>query len=191
VARIQKGDRAAAAQLYRWYGDHLYRAEIYPRLPQREAAEDALKDTFRTALEKVGAYQQGERSIYFWLRVIAINKVNDHYRKTGRQMRLAQQVEELDHLDRHTATLPGPEQVAVMHQTQELVQQSLSQINERYATALRMRLLEDRSREECAAHFGITLNAFDVLLFRACQAFRKRYPPWTTDPQNSSPAGST
>jgi DNA-directed RNA polymerase specialized sigma24 family protein len=50
-------------------------------------------------------------------------------------------------------------------------------MNERYAMALRMRLVEDRDREECAAALGVTLGNFDVILHRATKAFRKVYPP--------------
>ena len=54
---------------------------------------------------------------------------------------------------------------------------SLSRLNPRYAEALRMRLLEDRTREECAAAMGVTVGNFDVILHRACKAFRQGYPP--------------
>lgn len=43
--------------------------------------------------------------------------------------------------------------------------------------ALRMRLIEDRDREECAAEMGVTVGNFDVILHRASKAFRKKYPP--------------
>ena len=50
-------------------------------------------------------------------------------------------------------------------------------MNERYATALRMRLLEEKSREECAQILGVTVGNFDVILHRAAKAFRTVYPP--------------
>jgi RNA polymerase sigma-70 factor (ECF subfamily) len=37
---------------------------------------------------------------------------------------------------------------------------------------LRLRLLEDRSREECAAALEVKVGTLDVLLFRACKSFR-------------------
>ena len=54
---------------------------------------------------------------------------------------------------------------------------SLSRLNPRYAEALRMRLLEEQSREACAEHFGVSVATFDVLFHRACKAFREEYPP--------------
>ena len=53
IQRMQQGDRAAFATLYGWYGVPIYRQVILPRLPVPELAEDVLRDTFRTALEKM------------------------------------------------------------------------------------------------------------------------------------------
>ena len=44
-----------------------------------------------------------------------------------------------------------------------------------YATALRMRLLEELDRDECAAALDVTVGNFDVIFHRACKAFRKVY----------------
>jgi RNA polymerase sigma-70 factor (ECF subfamily) len=48
-------------------------------------------------------------------------------------------------------------------------------MNPRYARAVRLRLLEERSREVCAADFGTTVGSFDVLFFRACKQFKALY----------------
>ena len=53
IERLQAGDRTAFATLYGWYGDKIYRQAILPKLPDRAAAEDVLRDTFRKALEKI------------------------------------------------------------------------------------------------------------------------------------------
>ena len=50
VDLLKRGDRQAAATLYAWYGDCLFREVILPRLPVRELAEDVLRDTFRLVL---------------------------------------------------------------------------------------------------------------------------------------------
>ena len=46
----------------------------------------------------------------------------------------------------------------------------LSRMGGRPPQALARRLLQGRSREECAAFYGISVPAFDVLLLRAAQA---------------------
>jgi RNA polymerase sigma-70 factor (ECF subfamily) len=56
------------------------------------------------------------------------------------------------------------------------VNAALEALNPRYATALRLRLIEDRDREECAESLGVSVGNFDVILHRAAKAFRKVYP---------------
>ena len=47
----------------------------------------------------------------------------------------------------------------------------LERIPSRAVRALNLRLVEGRSREECAGFFGISPEAFDVMLLRAVDAF--------------------
>src|SRR5690606_15644950 len=47
----------------------------------------------------------------------------------------------------------------------------LADLNPRYALVLRLRLLEDRPREECAVTLDVKIGTLDVLLFRACKAY--------------------
>ena len=61
--------------------------------------------------------------------------------------------------------------------TKRMVETSLSRLNARYAEVLKMRLIEERSREECAEVLGVKVGTLDVLLHRATKAFRKVYPP--------------
>ena len=58
-----------------------------------------------------------------------------------------------------------------------MIEESLRKINARYALALRLRLLEDRDREDCAEQLGVSVGNFDVIFHRACKAFRDNYPP--------------
>lgn len=175
IRRLQSGERAAFATLYGWYGDMLYRQVILPRLPVRELAEDCLRETFRKALENIGNYEPQGRSIWFWLRRIAINLAMDHYRRQRRDAELASRVQHEP--ERLASSVPHPERGIETEQTRRDVELSLSRMNERYARALRLRLIEDRSREECAEALGVTIGNFDVILHRAAKAFRKVYPP--------------
>lgn len=178
VARLLQGDRAAAGQLYAWYGDRLYRQAILPRLPNRELAEDVLKDTFRLALERIETYRPSDRSIFFWLRRIAINRAIDVHRARQQRNRL----EDADRIDlaierSMSEPPPAPDRAPEVDETRQQVEQALDLLNPRYAEALRMRLIEDRDREECADAMGVKVGNFDVIFHRACKAFRKVWPP--------------
>lgn len=176
VARLRNGDRAAFAILYRWYGDPVYRA-ILARLPQREAAEDCLREAFRRALERLDQFSDHSRSIFFWIRRIGINLAMDAHRGRSRDQRLTDRLrEQVDHAPQ-AGPAHRPDRGLEVADTAREVALSLSRMSERYATALRLRLLEDRPREECAAELGVSIGAFDVLLHRATKQFRKVYPP--------------
>jgi len=176
ISRLQQGDREAVAILYGWYGDLIYRQVIIPRLPNRELAEDCLRDTFRKALEKIGSYKDQNRSIFFWLRMIARNKAIDVHRRRQRDQDLVDRIRSEPTAQVNQPT-ERPDRGLEIEDARRMVALSMSRMNPRYATALRLRLLEDRDREECARELGVTTGNFDVILHRACKAFRKVYPP--------------
>jgi len=178
IKRLKQGDASAAGELYEWYGDRLYRRVILPKLPVRELAEDVLRDTFRVVLEKIDKFEPRGASIFFWLRRIAINRAIDVYRAYKRQRRLRDLAPIEETIERTMSTPPpSPDRAPEIAETRQQVHQSLAKLNPRYAKALRLRLLEDLDRDECAEQMEVTLGNFDVILHRACKAFRKVYPP--------------
>ncbi len=176
VEALRHGDRAALATLYGWYGDRIYRQAILPRLPIIELAEDTLRDTFRIALERIEQFKLEDRSIFFWLRRIAINRALDVHRAHARQQRLEDRLSAEPATTTTGAAPPAPDRKVEVEETAALVKEALELINPRYSQALRLRLLEDRSREECAKALGVNVGNFDVILHRATKAFRKVYP---------------
>ena len=175
ILRLQSGDRTAFATLYGWYGDLLYRQAILPRLPIPELAEDCLRETFRTALERIDTFRLENRSIFFWLRRIAVNKAIDIHRRHRRDERLAEAVGAEP--EPPMAVPDRPDRNLEVDELRRMVETSLSNLNARYARALRLRLLEERTREECAEDLGVSVGNFDVILHRAAKAFRKVFPP--------------
>ena len=178
IERLKAGDRASAATLYQWYGERIYRQVILPRLPVRELAEDVLKDTFRLVLERIEQFKPQQRSIFFWIRRIAINRAIDVYRAHQRTRRMEERLVAADAVDRTMSQPPPrPDRKPEVDETKDMVRRSLDKLNPRYAQALTLRLLEDRDREECAAIMNVSVGNFDVILHRASKAFRKVYPP--------------
>lgn len=176
IAKLKSGDREAYTTLHEWYADRIYRFVIWPRLPIRELAEDCLRDTMKTALEKIEQFKTHDRSVFFWLRRIAIHKATDAHRRAQRDHQLKERLGA--HLPLHPAAAPAaPDRRRDLADLEREVGTTLSRLNPRYATALRMRLLEERSREECAAALDVSVATFDVLFHRAAKAFRKGYPP--------------
>lgn len=173
LARLASGDPKALGQLYRWYGDAVYRA-IYARLRDADAAADCLRDTFRVAAEKIDQFASTDRSVFFWLRQIGVRKALDVHRARQRDRRLQ---DRLQAEDIRPAAPPAPDHRLEVAEVSADVHISLSRMNPRYAEVLRLRLLEERPREDCAEALGVTLGTLDVLFHRACKAFHKVWPP--------------
>jgi len=178
IILAQQGDRDAASQLYHWFGIRIFRSVILTRLPDVDQAEDVLWETFRIVFEKIAQFQPQQRSIFFWIRKIAINLVIDCYRKQVKKHKIAEAILAKDALDEVMSTPEkSPDQGMERAESRAMIEKSLTKINTRYALALRLRLLEDRDREECAAQLGVSVGNFDVIFHRACKAFRDNYPP--------------
>jgi RNA polymerase sigma-70 factor (ECF subfamily) len=176
IERAKAGDRALLEPLLAAHAEALFSSVLMPRLGDRALAEDILKDTLVTAIEKIGGFNWQGRSLFFWLRQIALNKLCDHHRRRARGQRL------VDALEAEAAASPAPDGAddsliaeqdrrAAMSQ----IETAMAALPARYAQAIRLRLVEERSRQECAEALGVQVGNFDVILFRAVRAFRKAY----------------
>ncbi len=161
-----------------------------PRLGDRSAAEDALSETFRTALERLHQFEPKGISVYFWLSRIAMNKATDMHRVRGRTQRTLTNFKDLIGPLSPASEDPG----ATFEAAQELgalrkrVDAVLGRLNPRYRRAIELRFLEDQPRQACADALEVKLGTFDVLILRALRAFRREWdrtrgevPPEGTD----------
>jgi RNA polymerase sigma-70 factor (ECF subfamily) len=177
VEEAQRGNLDAMRPLLERYAQPLYGTVILPRLGDTASAEDVLRDTLATAVEKIDRFTWQGKSIYPWLRQIAINKVFDVHRQSKRSRRLAgAMVHELP-----SETDPTSHADAQLMADQERrahrarIDTAMAGLAERYRTAIELRLVQELSREECAKRLDVTIGTFDVLLFRAVRAFRKQF----------------
>ncbi|MEP6860860.1 MAG: sigma-70 family RNA polymerase sigma factor [Deltaproteobacteria bacterium] len=159
------------------YAQPLYGTVILPRLGDAASAEEVLRDTLATAVEKIGRFTWQGKSIYPWLRQIAINKVFDVHRQSKRSRRLADAlVHELPAEtapDTHADAQLMADQERRAHRTK--IDQTLDVLAERYRLAIELRLVQELPRDACAKRLNVTIGTFDVLLFRAVRAFRKNF----------------
>ncbi|MCK5799163.1 MAG: RNA polymerase sigma factor [Deltaproteobacteria bacterium] len=180
LKRARAGDRSALRDLLAPQTEALFARVILPRTGDRAEAEDILKATMVTAIEKLDTFQWTGRSIYFWLRQIAANKVIDHHRRTQRGRRLADALaREGDLLAVAPSGFLGPEASFLQGEERRLNQEriagALAKINARYRRAIELRLVEELSREACAEVLDVTVGTFDVVFFRAVRAFRAAF----------------
>ena len=175
AAAVARGDRAALRGIWERTAPRLFREVLAPILRDRAACEDALEETFVSVLERPAALAAGE--VFPYLATIARNKALDRLRRAGSESRLREAVAK--ELLRAEEAAPDPAAEALAREAhgvaRERVAGVLARMHPRYAEAIRLRLLEDRSREACAAALAVKVGTFDVVLFRACKQFRALY----------------
>lgn len=188
LARAVAGERQALAELYNAYSGPIFAYVLMPKLGNRQAAEDALSETFRVGFERLAQFEQHKASVYFWFARIATNKALDMHRArrvSGRAV---------VHLEAQVGVLfeaPEAPDALLFGEIQRRefglrLRQALGRLNTRYREVLELRFLNERTREECAAQLGVKIGTFDVLLLRATKALRKEWdelsPPSSSRP---------
>ena len=175
VDRAKRGDRAALRSILEKYGPILYRAVLLPRLGDEARARDALGDTYAKVVATMPRYEWHPAGIYPWLRTIAFHVAIDMLRARKRETPF--DVDDLQREADRKADVQGSD-VSYFEQedadrARRKVESALEKINPRYAEAIRLRVLQERPREEVAKALGATPATFDVILHRAMAALRK------------------
>jgi len=188
VVEAQQGNLDAMRPLLERYTAPLYGTVILPRLGDVASAEDVLRETLATAVEKIQRFTWQGTSIYPWLRQIAINKVYDVHRQSKRSRRLADAMAHEARTESDPAAQADAQLIADQERRahRERIDDTLQRLQDRYRLAIELRLVQELPRELCAKRLGVTIGTFDVLLFRAVRAFRKHFgersePPPTGD----------
>jgi len=174
LLRAQQGDREAIGALFERHADALYGRVILPRIGVPAEAEDILRETFLTLLEKVDTYTWRGVSLYAWLRRVAVNKIIDRARRRKRESPLPEEPELLPPSN-ETGADDAYMQAEDQKHNEQRVRSTLERLNPRYAEAIRLRLFEEHPREHCAEQMGVTVGNFDVILHRALKAFEKAF----------------
>ncbi len=177
-AAAQGGDRQALGTILRRHGPKLYRFVLLPRLGSEAAAQDALADTYVRVVERFSTFEWRGCGVYPWLRVVATRIALDHLRKRKRELLF--EPEDLERaLDAAERDSQEGIDEALCHardrkDARSKLDGALAEINERYARAIRLRILEDKSREEAARVLEVSVPTFDVVLHRALRALKKK-----------------
>src|SRR5215510_15363694 len=177
VQEAQRGQLDAMRPILERYAQPLYSTVILPRLGDAASAEEVLRDTLATAVEKIRRFTWQGKSIYPWMRQIAINKVYDLHRQSKRSRRLADAMVHEVQVESDPASHADAQLIADQERRahRDRIDQTMGQLQDRYRLAIELRLVQELSREDCAQRLGVTIGTFDVLLFRAVRSFRKHF----------------
>lgn len=175
MERAQAGDMAAFRSLYERYAPAVQRFGILPLVHDRTLADDLLADTFVRALENIGRFRWQGKGVLPWLIRIAKNLALDYLRKSGRVGGLPNEFEQLVPDPRGVSgeTLTAHREITGL--LRERIDECLVDINPRYRKVVELRLVQGMARDRAAEAMEVSIGTLDVLLFRACKAFRKVY----------------
>ncbi len=175
--RAHAGDRAALGQILRQHGPVLYRAVLLPRLGSQAAAQDALAETYARVVERFHQFTWQGTGVYPWLRVVAMRIALDALRARRRETLfepddLEREIDASERQQSRTGDVELSEK-RDLADARARVDAALGKLNPRYAMAIRLRVLEERTRDEVAATLGVTVSTFDVVLHRALASLKK------------------
>lgn len=177
IRRTLEGDERAFGELYRAYARPIFAGVLLPKLGNRQAAEDALAETFRTAFERLDRFESRDKSIFSWLARIASNKATDMHRVKQRTSRALTSFEQMLEPLRPTGEQPAAALEAEQERTvlRGRIAEVMERLNPRYRRAIELRFMEEKSREDCAEAMEVKIGTFDVVVLRALRAFRKEW----------------
>lgn len=173
-----RGDARALRQLLEHFARPLHDGVILPRVGSRAEADEVLRDTLCRAVERLEDFRWTDAGLWPWLRRIAIHRIVDGARRRAAARRFEARYEA------EVQVLPprieaGADEALIeaeerAHREKRL-SVALEALNERYRRAIQLRVIEERSRDECAAALGVTVATFDVLMHRALASLKKTF----------------
>jgi RNA polymerase sigma-70 factor (ECF subfamily) len=172
--RAKAGDRTALGSLLRRHGPRLYRSVLLPRLGSAAAAEEALSTTYLKVVERFDQFTWQSLGVYPWLRVVALRVALDQLRARKREVLfepsdVEREIDAAERDDRDSSIIEQHDLLVARQRVEALI----GRLNPRYALAIRLRVLEERSREEAAKQLEVSVATFDVVLHRAMAALKK------------------
>jgi RNA polymerase sigma-70 factor (ECF subfamily) len=176
VTAAKNGHHAAFGELYARHSQRILRTAL--RITKnREDAEDALQDSFTSALVHLGSFD-GRSSFSTWLTRIAINSALMTLRKHRACPEIsrdeaADEREDFapyDPVDPH----PDPEQQFAQRQREQILAEAVRGLRPTLRQVIEIRRLQELSLKETARTLRITLPAVKSRLFHARVVLRQR-----------------
>ncbi len=174
VQRAQAGDQAAVADLYRRYGDTVFRF-VYFRVGNRPLAEDLASEAWLRALKRIDSFTWQGRDFGAWLVTIARNLIADHF-KSGR-FRLEVTTGDVLDADREDRGPEGSPETAVLdYLTNVELLKAVRSLNTEQRECIVLRFLRGHSVAETAAQMGKKEGAIKALQYRATRSLARMFP---------------
>ncbi len=165
IRRAAAGDEMAWRAIYDATCQPLFNLLCW-QLGDRDAARDALQETYLTAYRQLGSYR-GEGSLLSWLRAIAVRKGLDWKRGLWRRLRLRERLRS----EPQEPTPAGGD--VVLESERAALWRSVARLSPQQRTALLLHEMEELPLPEVAAALGCAEATTRVHLHRARERMKR------------------
>jgi RNA polymerase sigma-70 factor (ECF subfamily) len=165
VEDCKKGKRKAQMKLYNKYCDGMLCIAMR-YLKQKDMAEDAVQEAFIKAFKNIESYD-GETTFGAWLKRIVINQSIDYYR----------QLKYHEDIENHALEVAEEESQSwevEEHISTEDISTSIDNLPEKYATVLKLYLMEGYDHDEIGEILNIKPNNSRIQLHRGKKLLKEQ-----------------
>ncbi|MET1249521.1 MULTISPECIES: RNA polymerase sigma factor SigW [Sporolactobacillus] len=174
IKKVKKGDQQAFAELVERYKNSVF-AICLRMVGNAQEAEDLSQEAFIRAYNHIDQYDH-ERKFSTWLFRIATNLSIDFLRRRKSNISLDAVVPGTEGLSLN-AMLPDqteqPEELAVRKETEEMVQNEIKKLPEKYRSAVVLKYIEDLSLKEISEIMDIPVGTVKTRIHRGREMLRK------------------
>lgn len=168
IARLQRRDPQALAELYDRYGKLAY--SLVLRVVRDQAiAEDLVQETFLRVWNRVHSVDSDKGSIGPWLLAIARNRAIDYLRSAAGRERRAVELDEIDHAPLYREMEAG---ILISDQARR-VKLAMDKLAPNYRAVMELAYFEGLSQSEMAAKMGQPLGTIKTWVRTALQSLRE------------------
>jgi RNA polymerase sigma-70 factor (ECF subfamily) len=146
------------------------------QLGGEEGLDDVLQEVAIAAMQSENRPDDAEK-VLPWLKGVARHKVQDHWRRLGRQERLLSEV-----ATEHATQVPSPHEWVLGVDRVESVREALATLPPEERELLVSKYGEGRSCEQIASRKGITLKSLEYRLAKARETLRARLTTLFSNP---------
>jgi len=184
IVRCQQGDLHAFATLFDRYQDRLFELAC-TILGDREAAKDAVQDSFLIVFQKIGRFR-GEAAFDTLLTAVVVNQYRQKLRY--RKLRQTLSLENLAGrwLGKLASPAANPATIAAERQESELLWEMVNRLDDRLRLLILLRYQYGLSCGEIAEMLGVSINTIYEQLSQGRQALRRQRRGWDADERGLS-----
>jgi RNA polymerase sigma factor (sigma-70 family) len=169
VEGLRRQDPAAIRHLSESLLPSVWRS-VYVRVRgDRHLAEDIVSESVLALLKAVAGPGPEIECPSAWLRTVAVNKVQDHFRAAARVQHLIDQA--ASHTNSPAASEPSSREES--NERRAAVRRVMDDLTEQYRLALEWKYIDHLSVRQIAERMAITEKAAESILFRARREFRE------------------